>query len=109
VAESDLYKRIEVALLLAGLADVWRNQAGRVKSRGGGWMRLAPKGSPDLVGFALRGPRKGCFVGIEVKVGKERENASQADCHARIEASGGIARVVRSAQEAVDELTEALR
>lgn len=102
--ESALYGQIANALGATGLAVVWRNQAGRIQ-RAGRVIHLAPEGTPDLVGWALRGPRTGCFVGLEVKVPGHRPRpyeAAQDVWRIRIQGAGGIAGVVCSVQEALD-------
>ena len=99
-SETNLYQPIITALAESRLACVWRNQAGSVRAKGG-WIHMAPEGTPDLIGFVLYGPRKGAFVGLEVKAKRGRETTLQATWRTRIVSAGGIAAVVYSPQEAV--------
>jgi hypothetical protein len=100
-AETPIVKAVIAAVNASGLAFVWRNQSGVVRAKGG-YVHLAPNGSPDRVGFA----RAGLFVGLECKVEgskTEKERAGlQAEWRARIIAAGGIAGEVRNAAEAIE-------
>ena len=78
-------------------AHVWRHQSGRVRVRGG-WMHLAPSGSPDIVGY-MRGT--GRFLGIEVKLPGELPTAIQVTWRDAIQKAGGIAAVVWSVDDAI--------
>lgn len=106
--EQDITRAVLEAVNRSGLAVVWRNQSGQVRVARG-VMRLAPEGSPDIVGFT----RHGRFVGIETKAPKARTSKdrreSQEGWRALIRAAGGIALVVTSAQEAVDLLSAEVR
>jgi len=63
-AETSLTRDVIAALnALPGFL-AWRSQAGMVKSRGGGWVHLAPAGTADVVG--LYGPH-GVFFAVETK------------------------------------------
>lgn len=99
-SEADLYSPIVEAARVSGLAELWRQQAGRVKVRGG-WMTLAPPGAPDLVGWMARGPKRGAFVGLEVKRPGEQATLIQAGWRAAIEKAGGVAGCVHSVEEAI--------
>lgn len=96
--ESDLYQEIITTLRRAGLAELVRvNPTDRHQRR------HAPKGWPDLCGFALRDGR---FVGLEIKAPRaktdpEREHLQSA-WRAAMRHSGAIAAQVTSVQEAVD-------
>lgn len=80
-------------------AFVWRNQSGTAR---GGKTKLAPKGSPDIVGFSLVDGR---FIGLELKAPGARTERKRAIMQAQwrklIEGAGGIAAVVTSPAEAV--------
>ena len=106
MSESDLYRPIIDAAIASGLAVLWRNQSGKTKVRGG-YMQLGPTGSPDLVGWMLRGPFPGRFVGLEVKKPREKPTEAQLEWQARIKASGGVAGVVETVGEAIRILQEA--
>ena len=103
---SELYQPIIDAVAAAGLAQLVRTQAGEVRVARG-WMQLCPEGWPDLTGFALRGPRKGCLVGVEVKAPDTkvvRLEGAQALWLARINDAGGVCIVARTPLEALDRL-----
>jgi hypothetical protein len=99
-AETAVTREVIEAVNATGAAFVWRNQSGITKVRGG-FMHLAPEGSPDVVGW-LRGGR---FLGIEVKVEGNRTQKARAERQRewrdRIVASGGVSGEVRSAADAV--------
>lgn len=63
-AETDLTSSVIEALNLLPGVMAWRSPAGKVKSRGGGWVQLAPAGTADIVG--LMDPH-GVFLGVETK------------------------------------------
>lgn len=91
-SEQDIVRAILEAVNASGLARVWRHHSGIVKVARG-FMHLAPKGSPDIVGYALDSGR---FVGIEVKLpSKEKKHPErvklQQEWRDKINAAGGIA------------------
>lgn len=106
MSEADLYQDIIDAGNGVGLALLWRNQSGTVRVRGG-WMRLAPPGAPDIVGFMLRGPKSGAFVGIECKSWKEKLTARQESWRREILRVGGVAFVTHTVGEAIEALSRA--
>jgi hypothetical protein len=74
VTETQLSKAILDALRAAGYV-VWRNQSGTVRARRG-VMHLAPKGTPDLVGYD---PKTGLLIGVEVKLESGKVSQEQLD------------------------------
>lgn len=62
-------------------------------------------GLPDIIVCA-----RGHFIGLEVKLPSTREDVSRVQrlVHTKIEHAGGVARVVCSAQEALDAIEAAL-
>jgi hypothetical protein len=105
-SETDLYSPIVEAARVARLATLVRLQAGRVKVRGG-WMMLAPPGAPDLIGWMIRGPKRGAVVGLEVKRPGEQATAIQCAWRFEIQRAGGIAGCVHSVDEALKLLLRA--
>ena len=93
---SDVVKPILDALEAAG---IWatRMQSGKVKVRGG-WMRLAPAGTPDIIGYLPDGR----LFGIECKTlsGKERE--AQIAWGTRARANNVVHFVARGVTEAME-------
>jgi hypothetical protein len=79
------------------LVHVWRNQSGKARVRGG-YMQLAPAGSPDVIGYSLIGAR---FIGLEVKLPGEKATSIQETWISEIAKAGGIAAVVWSVDDAL--------
>ena len=77
----------QAALKLLAIHDftVWRNNSGTARYRGA-TIRLAPNGTPDIIGY---GPG-GRFVGIEVKTGRDTLNEAQKAWRERAAASGAF-------------------
>lgn len=97
--ETPIQRSIMDALeLVPAVAWFCRLQSGRVRVRGG-WMQLAPKGSPDIVG-GLRG--SGRIFGLEIKGPKGRQSDGQEETERRWLAAGLLYWVCRDATEAVD-------
>lgn len=103
MSETAIKRSVIDAMNATGLCNVWSTPSGKVQVRGG-WMSLAPEGTPDICGFA----RDGRFVGIEVKVPKHKTNPKRAEkqkaARDAILAAGGIAGQVISAEEAIHTL-----
>jgi len=100
--ETDLQRAILETLRALGLT-VWRNQSGTVRVRGG-FMHMAPEGTPDIIGYLADGR----LLGIEVKLpGKEKRNTKperrekQAAWRAKARAAGCVVGQVTSVGEAV--------
>ena len=66
----------------------------------GGWIRCKAKGWPDIIGIVpeyfcgdgLVTPKRkriGIFIGVEVKVGRDKQSLEQREAQRRIEAAGG--------------------
>jgi hypothetical protein len=82
---------------------VWRNQSGKARVRGG-YMQLAPAGSPDVIGYTLAGGR---FVGLEVKLPGEKPTPIQETWREQIAKAGGISATVWSVEDALAALEAA--
>lgn len=90
---SEAVRQAAIMATLAGLGrTVFRVQSGRVKVRGG-WMVLAPNGTPDL--YVLG------WGWLECKAEKGKLSHDQLRMHERIRRAGERVAVVRSAAEAV--------
>jgi hypothetical protein len=104
VSETDIKRAIVQAMNASGLCRVWSTPSGRVQIRGG-WVSLAPEGTPDICGWS----RDGRFVGVEVKVPghktKPERATKQQETQAAIRSAGGIAGQVESALAAIELLT----
>ena len=107
MSEADIKRATIDALNATGLCLVWSTPSGHVQLRGG-WMSLAPKGTPDVTGIA----RDGRFIGIEIKKPGARTNKDRAkrqiDFQGHIARLGGISGQVESAAEAVTILLNAI-
>lgn len=92
MTESLTQRAIVVALRSAGLIAI-RIQSGKVRVKGG-WMLLAPNGTPDLyvIGWGW----------LECKTDEGELNADQQRMHERIRKAGERVAVVRSPQEALE-------
>lgn len=95
MSESAIQRAILETLTALGCT-VWRNQAGKVRVRGG-YMALSPEGTPDIVGYT----RDGRFLAIEVKAPKGREREAQLLWRERAQKAGCIVGVARSVQDAI--------
>jgi hypothetical protein len=108
--ETALKRAILDGINRSGLAFVWRNQSGCVKVQRG-FMHLAPKGSPDIVGWLLDG--SGRFCGVEVKTPEgttqKARRGDQAEWRDRMRAAGAVCGQVESVQEALALLSGAAR
>lgn len=93
-----------VSALEAAGALVLRVQSGRVKVRGG-WMQLAPEGTPDLLVVV---PPHGRLLGLEVKAARGRVRPSQVTWADAARRHGAAVRIVRSSVEAVSAYREML-
>jgi hypothetical protein len=104
--ETPIQRSIMDALeLLPAVAWCCRLQSGRVRVKGG-WMHLAPTGSPDIIG-GLRG--SGRIFGIEVKGPKGRQSDGQEETERRWLAAGLLYWVCRDVTEAVEMVQRAAK
>ena len=78
----------------------WRNNSGLALLRKGGVLKLAPIGSPDIVGFLADGR----FLGVECKLPGEEPTEEQAEFLGLIQRSGGVALVVHTVDELAADL-----
>jgi len=75
---------------------LWSNQTG-VSRTGGRWIPFGEKGSPDIIGCI-----RGQFIGVEVKVGKDKWRDDQKAFCERIKKAGGYYFLVKSVDDFVD-------
>jgi len=93
---NDLKTYCEQVLNLAGW-HVFRVNAGYSGRRN---VKLAPPGTPDIIGY----DRDGRFVGLEIKVGRDQVRESQEQELRKLSATRyGLAKIIRS-KEDVEEL-----
>lgn len=95
-AERDIKRSILDGLHAAGII-AFRVHSGKVKVRGG-WMHLAPEGTPDIVAIV---PPHGRFLGLEVKTEDGVERPGQLDFAKGARRHGAAVVTVRSAVEAI--------
>jgi len=85
---------------------VWRNNVGMLRDSRGVPVRYGlGVGSPDLVGLVIG---SGQFLAVEIKTPVGRLSDEQKAWLATVQKMGGIARVIRSVDQAV-ELVDELR
>ncbi len=96
-AEGDIQASILDAFAALGVL-AWRVQAGKVKVRGG-WMTLAPPGTPDVHVLV---PPHGRLLALEVKAPDGRVRAAQLVWAATARRDGGVVATVRSVDEALE-------
>lgn len=89
--ETELQKA--VLDLLAHIPNIYcfRSGSGLIKTERGGYFRSGKKGCPDIVCSI-----KGKFVGLEIKVSKNKLSEFQKQAQREIENSGGVYAVIRS-------------
>lgn len=97
MTHGDLVNSILLAVSPLGLA--WNNPTGGLKVEDR-FIRYGCPGSPDVLACI-----KGRFVGIEAKVGKDRQRKAQGDFATALRSAGGIYILARS----VDDVTNTLR
>ncbi len=96
-SESDLVKRIRVALSKIGVKN-WRNNVGVLQDKFGNHIRYGLcNGSSDIIGIAPDGR----FVAIEVKLPNGKIRPEQQNFIDQVRKSGGIAGVARSEEDAI--------
>lgn len=78
------------ALRLQGYVSVWRNAFG------------LGDGSPDLVGYVVRGPKRGRFVGFEVKTSEGVVSDDQIGWHVDANQAGAYCCTVRTVASALE-------
>lgn len=101
--ETDLKARITKAVKAIPGVKAWRNNAGRVKVRGG-WMQLGETGSPDILVFTSKSTG-----GFEVKRPGVEQDPDQIRFQSEWEALGNWYMVVSTEQQAVDKVLMELR
>lgn len=113
--EQSILKRIMLACS-RGNSRLWRNNCGQLQDKDGRWIRygIANPGGADLIGWTsvtvtpeMIGKRIALFTALEVKGPKGRATKEQEAFIANVKRSGGIAGIVRSADEAISLLTGA--
>ena len=78
----------------------WPQNVGAIR-RGTHLYRVAPAGTPDVLGYL---PPTGRGIAVECKTGSGKANKAQAAWHERARAAGVLVLVVRDVRELVDAL-----
>lgn len=96
--EMDILRSVQLALSEAG-AITWRNNSGCLKDARGVPVKfgVGNPGGSDLIGIY-----KGRFCAFEIKTAKGKATPAQLNFIAAVIRHGGIAGVVRSAEEALE-------
>lgn len=79
----------------------WRNQAGAIKTPTGGLVKMGLAGSPDIIGVL-----DGRFIGVETKVGKNRQTPLQVEFEQKFRDKGGQYWLVYSLDEFISKLEQ---
>lgn len=98
MTHSDLVNAILLEVSPLGLA--WNNNTGALKDHTDRLVRYGLPGSSDVLACI-----KGRFVGIEAKVGADRQSQKQKDFATALRQAGGVYILARS----VDDVTNTLR
>lgn len=101
--EKDIQKAILDYLTLRSIFHYKHNNSGIYKPSTGSYIPSQSKGAPDIVCII-----EGRYVGFEVKTRKGRLSDDQVEFHKKILAAGGIIFVVRSLDEAIEAVEDAL-
>lgn len=97
MTHSDL--RNAVLIYLAPLGLTWSNNSGALRDHSGRLVRYGLPGSPDVL--ACIG---GHFIGVECKVGRDRQSDRQQRFAAAMARAGGIYILARSVEDVADRL-----
>ena len=97
MTETELQRDILALLYLAGVT-AWRANSGYVKKN----VKLAPSGTPDIIGYT----RDGRFLGIEVKLPGKPLRTSQMEWHEKALKAGCKVFVAYSVEDVERELEE---
>lgn len=112
MSEAKILAAVRIALSKAGVT-IWRNSTGALRDRQDRLIHFGLcKGSSDLIGLRsvlitpdMVGTRVAVFIACEVKAHNGRATVEQTNFLRTILEAGGIAMLVRSADEAVAALT----
>lgn len=98
--ESDLQKGVLDLLNHISNTYFFRASSGLIRTERGNWFRTGRKGCPDICGVI-----NGKFIGIEIKVGKNKLSVFQKKAKENIENAGGEYWEVRSLADVEKRLT----
>lgn len=98
MTHSDLVNEILLEISPLGLA--WNNNTGALKDQTGRLVRYGLPGSADVIACL-----NGRFIGIEAKVGADRQSQKQADFATAVRRAGGIYILARSVDDVRNTLT----
>lgn len=102
MAESRIVAEVLVAVSAINGGMFWRNNTGALPLPGGRMIRFGLPGSGDILGCY-----RGRAVAIECKTDVGRQTQRQFRFQAAWESAGGLYVLARSAQDAVDAITNA--
>lgn len=92
MTHGDLVRDILVTVSPLGMA--WSNNTGVLRDKTDRPVRYGLPGSSDVIAII-----KGRFVGIEAKVGKDRQRENQVNFAAAVRAAGGVYILARSVDD----------
>lgn len=97
MTHGDLVREILLAVSPLGMA--WSNNTGVLRDATNRPVRYGLPGSSDVIAIV-----RGRFVGIEAKVGKDRQRQNQADFATAVRRAGGIYILARSVDDVLNTL-----
>lgn len=86
----------------------WRQNAGGVVPRGGGWFEGGPEGISDVVGLVPT-PHGARIIFIECKTRTGKQRLAQKNWQRAVEALGAVYVVARTGAQAVEGVTRGLQ
>lgn len=92
MTHGDLLNAILLEMSPFGL--FWKNNTGVLKDKDGRPVRYGLPGSSDILGCA-----NARFIGIEVKVGRDKQRQNQSDFATAVRNAGGIYILARSVED----------
>jgi hypothetical protein len=101
--EKEIQKTILDYLTLRSIFHYKHNNSGIYKPATGSYIPSQSKGAPDIICII-----EGRYVGLEVKTPKGKLSEDQAEFHRQIIKAGGIVFTVRSLDEAIEAVEDAL-
>lgn len=104
-SEAEIQDECLLMLSEAGMGICWRQNAGKIQSINGYWVKLGPTGIADIVGLLPGGQIY--FIECKKRTGKQRK--AQIAFQKAVEKMGAIYILARAGQQAVDGLRKNLK
>lgn len=104
----DVVNEIVLAIGSLPYARVWKNASGVATGFSGNKIRFGLVGSPDIIGI-LNVNGLGLFLGLEVKVGRDKQSVYQINFEKMVKSFGGLYFVCHSKSDALAFVTGAAK